>query len=289
MTGFGRASGGPADAPWQAEVRAVNHRYLDLVLHVPENCRGFEEAIRQLVSQHVRRGRVEVALMPPPGLAPAPSQRLVVDMSLVAQYHEALQEIGARWGAPAAPNAGTLLALPGVARLVPVPGPGGEETWPPLEEALGAALADMVAMREREGHALGQALADLVTRLDRLRTQVAEAMPGVRRTQISRWRARLDELGAFPGEDARQVRLPEIMERGDLTEELERLQSHMRQVRTCLEAREPVGRRLDFLAQELLREWGTVAAKAVDAETASWAVEARVTVEQFREQVQNVE
>lgn len=315
MTGFGRGAGEADGRAFVAELRAVNHRYLDLVVRLPRECTPLEERVRALLRRHVRRGHLEVtvegvAVAPPgaagagraatPGSGPTGAPALpgggapvrpCVDTELAAAYHGALREVATRLHVPSQVDASFFLGLPGVCSLRPL-STEPDDAWPALEAALLAAVSALARMRRREGEqlasALGLALGTVRTCLD----EATRLGPEVAAAQLAGMRRRAADL---LGEAARAPS-PELvaawatlLERAAIEEELVRLGSHLAQVEACLRSEEAVGRRLDFLAQEMLREWNTIAAKAADARLADLAVAARVAVEQVREQVQNVE
>lgn len=280
MTGFGR---GGAPEGWQAEVRSVNHRYLELSVRLPEAFRALEPAVRETVAAVLRRGRVDVTLVPPAVQAPV---RVVVDTALAASYDVALREIAGHLGRDGDAPATLFLSLPGVCRLQEASPAAAEAAWPDVAAALGVAIEAVVVMRRREGGALGRALSGQVDQLARYAAEIAERLPTARQEQRLRWQERWREWSG--GADVQEA-LVQAFDRGDVTEELARIASHVDQVRGSLALATPAGRRLDFLAQELQREWTTVGAKAMDPESARLALEARVVADQFREQVQNVE
>jgi len=286
MTGFGRGSAGASGRTLAVEARSVNHRYLDLALRLPREYGSFEERLRGLVRGRIRRGRVDLVLAAGPG--PAPGRGLVVDTALAAQYHQALRNLAARLGVPIGLDAAALAALPGVCGLSEEPGdPEGD--WPLVAIAAQQALDGLDAMRAREGATLAAALAAALGTVGaQLRAAEARA-PLAAGERLAALRERLQAALGQASAGGAPAELWGLLERADIREELVRLGSHLAQAQACLESAEPVGRVLDFLAQEMQREWSTIAAKAVDAELAERAVLARVAVEQIREQVQNVE
>ena len=261
----------------------MNHRYLELSVRVPEGFRALEPAVREAVAAVLRRGRVDVTLAPP--VLPAPA-RVVVDTTLAASYDVALREIAGRLGRDGEAPAALFLSLPGVCRLQEASPAAAETVWSEMAAALRVALDAVVVMRRREGAALGRVLAGQVDDLARYAEEVAARLPSARQEQRVRWQERWREWSG--GADV-PAALLQAFDRGDVSEELARIASHVDQARGALALTTPAGRRLDFLAQELQREWTTVGAKAVDPEGARLALEARVVADQFREQVQNVE
>ena len=285
MTGFGRGDAGHAPAV-SVEARATNHRHLDLVVRLPREYGTLEDRLRAMVRQNVHRGRVEMAVSV--GAAEAPARAPRVDTLLASQYHQALRDLAATLGLPYAPDVREIVALPGV--LAAAESSRDPETdWPAVAEAARAALAALGEMRAREGRALAADLGSRAHALLGLVDAVEERLPVARVQHLQRLAARVTALTGEVPPDGFRSELAALVERADIAEELVRLRSHLRQFRQCLDAEGPVGRRLDFLAQECHREWTTIAAKAVDVQISEWAVDARVIVEQLREQAQNVE
>jgi uncharacterized protein (TIGR00255 family) len=286
MTGFGRGAAAAAGLAFVVEIRSVNHRGADLAVRTPREWAFFEDRLWRLVRPHLHRGRCEVALLVDPG-APGVRRRLVVDWDLAQAYHKALQELADRLRLEAGASAEALLRLPGVAE-VRVDGRDADEDWQAVAAAAADAVAAWDAARSVEGRAL---VADLEARLRRLAdlTQAAEAEAQLAAASRAQGlQARLQAL-------AREVGLPaEVVvraaqeaalaaERGDVSEELARIRSHVAQFGEVLRGEGPVGRRCEFLAQELAREWTTVGSKAASAALAALSVDARVVVEQLRD------
>ncbi|MFO7173743.1 MAG: YicC/YloC family endoribonuclease [Bacillota bacterium] len=295
MTGYGRGEASGPDGRLVAEIRAVNHRFAEVVVRLPRSLTALEDRVRRMVQQQVARGRVEVTVTWEEG-GERP-RRVKVDKDLALAYYNALREIASVTGSKIEITSDSLARWPDVltveeAEVDP------ESQWPVLAEALAGALAGLVAMREREGEALA---ADLRARLDRVAELVAaigDRAPLVVQEYRERLSRRLDELlgpGVVdPARLAQEVAI--FADRCDITEELKRLQSHLSQFRAELDGESPpdggprpVGRKLDFLVQEMGREINTVGAKAQDLAIAAAVVEVKTELEKIREQVQNIE
>lgn len=282
MTGFGRGLAPPAVV---VEVRSVNHRHLEVSVRLPREYAPLEAPMRAAVRQRLARGHVDVQLTVS---APADGGRSpLVDTHLAAQYHRLLQDLAQRLQIPYAAEARALLDLPGVLS-VSDPMPDAASAWPGVESALVGALDALVFMRSQEGAALSAALRRSLDALAVFLEAVEQAQPGGTAEQRRRLEQRLASVGVTP-QSLPPGEVAALLERLDISEELARVRSHLVQLAFCLQASEPVGRRMDFLAQELQREWTTIAAKAADETVAQAAVSARVAVEAIREQVQNVE
>jgi uncharacterized protein (TIGR00255 family) len=290
MTGFGRAEFELGGAGFQVEVRTVNHRHLDLQVRLPRSLLRFEPELRRRLQARFARGKVEVGVA---GRAGAPFEALRVDGEAAARYVQAARELGARHGISAELDAARLLSLPGVARLAEPELPEAD-----LSEALAHAAeraADgALAMRRAEGAALARELLGRLERVGALVERLAERADSVQAAARERLRKRAEQLAAETGhrDEARLTQeLVWAADRIDVTEELVRLRSHGGQFRAALEGASDggVGRRLEFLLQEMLREANTVGSKAADAPVAHLVVDLKTELERAREQVLNVE
>jgi uncharacterized protein (TIGR00255 family) len=292
MTGFGQAEFSVEGASFAVEIRSVNHRYLDLSVRLPRGLAGLEPALRAHVAQRLARGKVELHVRAA-GDAPPP-ETVSVDLAAAERYLAAARELGARSGVAGALDPGALLALPGVARVVERPLPE-DALRPAALAAVASALAVLEAMREAEGAALGRELAARLAGVESLVAELAARADEVQQALRERLRKRAeqlrDEIG--PVDDTRLAQeIAWAADRVDATEELVRLRSHVEHFRALLrgaDARRPVGRRLDFLLQEMAREANTLGAKGSDAPLAHGVVELKAELERAREQVQNVE
>jgi uncharacterized protein (TIGR00255 family) len=284
MTAFARRelSTDAGDLTW--EVRSVNHRFLEPHLRLPEELRGLEPKVRTLLTQKLSRGKVDAALR----LAGQTGRGgdLRVNRVLLEQVLKAADEVATRIGEPAAPHMIDLLSWPG---MLEEPPRDLDALSSAAMELLAQALSALVAAREREGERLKALLLERCEKLTacvaEVRARMPEVLAGVRARIVDRLAEVREEL-----DDARlEQEMAMLAQRLDVDEEMDRLASHVTEVRAALDADEPVGRRLDFLMQELNREANTLSSKSQDAATTRAAVEMKVLIEQMREQVQNIE
>jgi len=292
MTGYGRASIELAETSFEVEIRTVNHRYLDLRVKLPRVLAPLEKSVRDCVQGRFARGKLELAVQASAG-APSAS-RVEIDYEAAGRYLEAAREIERRYGLAAELAADDLLGLPGVSRVVESSLDAAEHASTVLA-GVEQALAATARMRASEGEGLErefrQRLARVAELVEALEARSATVQVFVR----ERLRKRARELEAETGllDEARlHQEVVLAADRLDVSEELSRLRSHLEQflgVLDTAEAGSPVGRRLDFLLQELGREGNTVGSKANDAEMAHAVVELKTELERIREQVQNVE
>ena len=293
MTGFGRAAVDVAGVRYAVVVRSVNHRYLDLKVRLPRLLAPAESMVRDRVGAHVARGRVDVVISALAGELAGPAT-VETNLELARAVRDAHARIASELGVPDGSDSVSIAAWPGVLESVPadVETDTLEAAFVP---ALDKALTLLVEMRTREGAALA---ADLGARLDTmvdLAERVAVRAPEQSRAYRTRLLARLGDLLSgldLAVDEARVVHEVAVFaEKADIAEEVSRLRSHVEQTRALLGAPDPdgVGRRLDFLCQEMSREANTVASKAQDLTLSELAIALKTELERLREQVQNVE
>jgi uncharacterized protein (TIGR00255 family) len=288
MTGFARReqSGSHGSLTW--ELRTVNHRYLEIACRLPEEFRAAESDFRQKVAAGVRRGKVDATLNF--RAASGAGNELEIDRTLLEQLVRRARDVASLAGTPANLDPLDLLRWPGVVRE-------SSRDLSPLVAAahatLALALEDLSAARASEGERIGAMLTQRCTTLLSLVDAVQARLPEVRARIRARLLERLAQLQAQSGSNGDTDRLEQelviLAQKMDVDEELDRLRSHVTEIRKAFAAGEPAGRRLDFLMQELNREANTLSSKSQDAETTRLAVDMKVIIEQMREQVQNVE
>ena len=285
MTAFARREARGPEGALVWELRSVNHRYLDVGVRLPEELRALEPEVRERVAGRLRRGKVECTLrfQPEAGAAPA----VALNRPLAERLAELAREVAVLLPEGAArPSPIEVLRWPGVVREEPADlGPVQDRALALLEEA----LEELEATRAREGERIEALLRERVAAMRPLVVRARELRPKVIEAALGRWRERVAELGGEPEPGRLEQELAIQAQRLDVAEELDRLEAHLAEVEDVLGRAEPVGRRLDFLMQELNREANTLAAKSADTETTRIAVELKVLIEQMREQVQNVE
>ena len=288
MTGFGASSLDQGGSAVRAEVRSVNHRHLQLKVRLPVEFGFLEPDVEALVKKRIDRGAVSVTVL---SSGSAGSARATIDAEAAARYHEQLKKLARRLKIDPEISIATLCGLPGVV--------GGDVDSHDLEReakrilrAVSAALAHLTEMRETEGLALAEDLAKHVRSVRKVTARIAARSPEVVRAHQRNLERRVEDLlaGRFqlqPGDLAREVAL--LADKLDVSEELARLESHVGQMEALLGKSGPVGRSLDFLVQEMLREVNTIGSKCNDAPVAHAVVELKGFIERLREQVQNVE
>jgi uncharacterized protein (TIGR00255 family) len=293
MTGFGQAVERTADVMVAVEIRTVNHRFVDIALRLPKELTVLEDEVRRLLQEHLRRGRIEVSVAV--NTTDSGNAALQVNWQLLEQLWRFEKEVAERMAAVSQDEVRTSratpfqwLSFPGV--LAPA-----EPSWTPSQlrplvlQAVTAACSEVVAMRRREGERIA---ADLLRKVDRVEELVAAMrarQPGRVEAERRRLSERLREWVGTVDTDRLATELALFADRVSIDEELTRLDSHLQEFRDSLAGGSPVGRRLDFIVQELHREVNTIGAKAADADIARAVVDAKTLIEQLREQVQNIE
>ncbi|HJS22318.1 MAG TPA: YicC/YloC family endoribonuclease [Steroidobacteraceae bacterium] len=284
MTGFARREQSGAWGTLTWELRAVNHRYLEVACRLPDELRPAESDFRQAVGAALRRGKVDCTLNYRP--ATEALSEIEIDAPLVAQLLNRARDIAALAGQTAAIDPLDLLRWPGVIR-------NSEADATPLAAAAQASLNEALQVlndaRAREGERIRELLMQRCAMLLALVEAVVARLPEVRTRMRTRLLEKLAQLGGEPNAERLEQELVFLAQRMDVDEELERLKGHVVEIRKALDGSEPAGRRLDFLMQELNREANTLSSKSQDAETTRVAVDMKVIIEQMREQVQNVE
>lgn len=287
MTGYGRGEvAGPGG--WIVELRSVNHKFFDPAIKMPRKYMGLEERIKKEVNAFYSRGHVDVYITPGPEAGS--DLRLSSDLALARDYHRCLEEIRRELDLAEPVSLSLLLGC----REIIVAREKEEDletVWPKMAEALGLALTGAAAMRSCEGQALKAELGQRLAAFAATVAGIEKEIPAIVQRRSGKLKERLATL--LQGVELDPVRLAQEMavmaDKADVTEELVRLNSHISQFSALLEADEPVGRRLDFLLQEFLREINTLASKISDAATAHQSVELKTEVEKLKEQVQNIE
>jgi uncharacterized protein (TIGR00255 family) len=262
----------------------VNHRFLETTVRLPEELRAIEPVVRERVTQRLGRGKVECNLRFKS--AAAGSVALQVNDSLVDQILAAADKMAHRLHSSHLPSIMDVLRWPGVLE-------SGEQDFTPVQEAalalLEQTLDGLIEGREREGGRLAELIQQ---RVEAMRAQVEKArtlMPQVIDAVRERLKARLAEVAENLDKDRLEQEMALLAQRLDVDEEMDRLRTHLDEVSRVLRHDEPVGRRLDFLMQELNREANTLGSKSADSGSTAVSVEMKVLIEQMREQVQNIE
>ena len=266
------------------ELRAVNHRYLDVQFRMPDEFRPVEQAFKQQVSAVLNRGKVECSLHFRRAFDQQAEMKLNAD--LVSLIGTRVTEIRNTVADASPPDAIDILRWPGVITETEI------DAEPLQQEAaalLDKALQAMTEMRRSEGERISEMLETRCKDIAALAASVRERLPIVLEGAHAKQRERIERLDVEADPARLEVEIALVSQKLDVDEELDRLESHITEIRQVLTSNEAVGRRLDFLMQELNREANTLGSKSADAQTTKAAVELKVLIEQMREQIQNVE
>jgi uncharacterized protein (TIGR00255 family) len=288
MTGFGRGRYGNGDLEVLTEVRAVNHRFLDISLRVPRMYTAFEPAIRKSISDATHRGKFDVVITRNGGKGSL--VQVFLDETLAAGYYSCLLQMKEKLGLTGDISLSDMLTLKDI--IVPVEKEEAiEQEWPLVQRSVQEALAYLDEMRKAEGAALWR---DIEMRLIAVRDMADTVAPLVGQVTVvakERLAKRVQELtgGLQLDEDRLMQEVALIADRCDVTEELTRLKSHVDQFLVAGKEGSPLGRKLDFLLQEIHREVNTLGSKSVSTEIASYVVNMKAELEKIREQTQNIE
>jgi uncharacterized protein (TIGR00255 family) len=288
MTGYGRGEWQEGERRVEVEVKSFNHRYLDISPHLPRRLNSLEAQVRNLIKQRVSRGRVEVSVQIDD--SSLVEQKLELDIALARDYHLALKTLQKELGILGELRLETLANFRDIFSRKEVE-TDLEKEWASLQVALEAALRNLEQMRRDEGLALRGDFLGRLRAIEEMTREIEKKAPLALEACRDRLAQRVQELSR--GIPVDEVRLAQevayLAERSDITEELVRIRSHLNQFREMLDDSEPVGRKLEFLLQEINREANTIGSKASDAGIAQEAMEVKSELEKMREQVQNVE
>lgn len=290
MTGYGRGECAQKGFKVTVELSSVNRKQSEISVALPRELEVLEAQLRDVINRSISRGRLtaRVALHSADGRLPG---QVRLNVPLAKAYVRELNQLAKDLKLEGPITLDMLIRVPGVVQTDEEMA-DAEDFWSAVEKALQQALATLVKMREREGAHLAKDLARRIDLMRRATTQVQKRAPEVQKRYREQLLLRIKSAGVeTPGDDDERL-LKEVVyfaDRSDISEELTRLQSHFQQFDDCLNSKEPVGRTLDFLAQEINREVNTIGSKANDSLISRAVVTLKAELEKFREQAQNVE
>jgi uncharacterized protein (TIGR00255 family) len=289
MTGYGRNEVASGRLRLVLEIRSVNSRFIEIQIKAPRSFAALEPRMKKVVQEHCSRGRFDLFISRS-GERETPG-KIVVDEGLAEQYVAVLRGLKERYLLGGEPEVSQLVQFPGLISVTEDT-EDMESLWQALSDGLETALRDLNAMRTAEGHALVRDIANRLDAIEGLMQKIELLSP----LSVEQTRKRMtDAVGRLLGEQPDPARIAQeiamLAERTDITEELTRLGSHLAQFRTMIsdEMVDPVGRKLDFLLQEMGREANTIASKAMHAAIAQHVIDMKAELEKVREQVQNIE
>jgi uncharacterized protein (TIGR00255 family) len=283
MTAFARQESQQSWGTLTWEVRSVNHRYLEPHLRIPEQLRELEGSLRETLRKRLSRGKVECMLRFVPE---EQAQTLQVNEAFAKQLLAATEQMEQLMPVSQTLNPLDLLRWPGVLQDVQI---DMDEVKREALKLFNKAMDDLHAGREREGKELALLIEQRLDAISVVVTDVRTKLPQILLNQRNMLKTRVTDLGVDLDPQRLEQEVVLLAQKADVDEEMDRLDTHVQEVRRILKQKEPVGRRLDFLMQELNREANTLSSKSIVTDTTQSAVELKVLIEQMREQIQNIE
>ena len=292
MTGFGRSAGRAGDRfELTVTTKSVNHKYLEVAVRLPEWLWEFENVVRQTAAELFKRGKIDVSIRV--RRLSEPSYDVRLNRELAARVVPALQSMTEDLGLAGRPSLADVLRIPDVLSVEANDGEVTDVERDAMREVVIVAFRQMLESRSTEGAELAKDIAGRVDSIDQMRQQLLDERATFIEEQLNSYRERVAEIASSAGAAIDSDRLAQetvlLVEKGDVAEELTRLEIHLREIRRLLLKESGEGKRLDFLAQEILREINTIGSKSRSAKIRSVVVELKTEAERIREQVQNVE
>ena len=284
MTGFARVeeSNGQGNISW--ELRSVNHRYLEVNFRLPEEVRRLEPQLRKYLQSQLSRGKVDCTLRYK--LTESETASLELNELLLTSVLQQIDVINEKISNPAAIQATDVMAWPGVVSTAEIDMQTFHANCMTLFKN---AMQQLTDMRASEGQRLQEMLLDRCAEVEAIVNKVRLRLPQVLQGVKDKLLQRIEELGVEVDQNRLEQELVYLAQKMDVAEELDRLESHLKEMASIFERKDPVGRRLDFIMQEFHREANTLGSKSADFETTQASVDLKVLIEQMREQVQNIE
>ncbi len=284
MTAFARRENNDEIGHYCWELRSVNHRYLELSPRLPEEFRSLEPKIRERISAKLKRGKIDCNLRF--NLVQGVHNTLCLNQNLVDQLVGLMDTIGKKLSSQSHADPGRLLSWPGVVESNALDLASLHNC---ALQLLDLAIDDLLEMRGREGAALETLITDRLKGIDQQTHLARQYLPEIRAALREKFTSRFAELKESLDPTRIEQEVLVLSQKLDIDEELDRLDTHVQEIKRVLKLKSPIGRRLDFLMQELNREANTLGSKSVDSRTSAISVELKVLIEQIREQVQNIE
>lgn len=290
MTGYGRAEAIINDKKVSIEIKSLNHRFLEIFVRLPGVFSPLEPEVKRKVTDRFARGRIEISIRRDADQSANSEGRLELNMPLIRNYYGMLSALKQEFQLKDEINLGLLLGIKDAVTVAETE-IDLAQVWGSLQAVLEEAMDNLENMRAQEGGIIGKDLQDRLGLLDSFLIRIKDKSPQV----VSEYQKRLSErvkdlMGNFPVDDARLAQEVAIMaERSDITEEIVRFQSHLIQMDSIMRSNEAIGRKIDFLLQEMNREANTIGSKSPDAEISQIVVDIKTELSRLREQIQNIE
>ena len=283
MTSFARVDFENQLVSGSWEIKSVNHRFIEISVKVPDEFRSIELAVKKSIASYANRGKIDCYLRI--NNHNDAINGVALDNKLVTDLLESIGDISSRTSSKISLNAIDLLKWPGVIRRQS----SEEDLEKYLMQQLKLALKDFTRVRKKEGKELQNAINTRLLLMDELLTQIKVTVPSIIKATTEKYKLRMNQFI----NDMEPARLEQecalLISKLDVSEEIDRIAIHIQETRSALKLKEPIGRRLDFLMQELLREANTLGSKSAHVDSTRYAIELKVLIEQIKEQIQNVE
>jgi len=289
MTGFGRGQAAFKDGRIKAELKSINHRYFELSARLPNNIAFLENKMKDFLRKRIKRGRVNLSLALEDSRGSAAA--VTINEELALKYKRLIGRLAKKMRTAPAISLKEIISLPEVICYEPAD-KEYSAMWPHIERALSTALDKLIASRSKEGAALAADLKKRIDAIGALAGKIKTRVPAVikyHRQQLKKRIEHISEGRVRLNKDRLETEVALFAKSSDITEELTRIQAHVKAFKDALKAGREAGRRLDFTAQELFRETNTIGSKAQDSKVTGWVIDAKEQIEKIREQVQNVE
>lgn len=288
MTGFGRSKLEINSREYIVEIKSVNHKYSDISIKLPRNIMCFEEKIKKIISNNISRGKVDVFVTF--NNYSEEGKDVVINKELAQNYINQLKELAQENGLDDKIRVTEITKMPDVLQLK-IKDAESDVIWQELEKCVTEAVNNFVEMREVEGERIKQDLLTRINNVESLVNSIFSNTTGLIEEYVVKLRERIKEILSTDVVDEARLAQEIVIyaDKCSVEEELTRLRSHISQFRSLLETKEPVGKKIDFLIQEMNRETNTIASKSVKLEITNLAIEIKTAIEDIREQVQNIE
>ena len=283
MTAYARITEDKSWGSITCELRSVNHRFLEVGFRMPDVLRESETILRDMTRKKLTRGKIDCSLQIAFNHSDAVS---TLDQEVAQSHIEIAQAIASKLSDAAPISAVDIMKLPGVIKDASIE---AKQINKAGQQAFDLALDQMLDGREREGAKLAEMVEQRLVGIESQIAIVRENLPEILQQQRTRLHEKLNELKEQMDEQRLEQEMVIIANRADVDEELDRLEAHISEIRLALNSKESIGRRLDFLMQELNREANTLGSKSISSTTTQVSVELKVLIEQMREQIQNIE
>jgi uncharacterized protein (TIGR00255 family) len=288
MTGFGRSKLEENSREYIVEIKSVNHKYSDISIKMPRNISCFEDKIKKIISNNIYRGKVDVFITF--NNYSEEGKNIIINKELAKTYIDQLKELAIETGIEGNIKVTEVFKMPDVLQ-VKIEDDESEVIWKELEKCVLQAVHNFVEMREVEGERIKQDLSYRIDRVEKEVNSIFEYSTGLIEEYVVKLKERIKEILMTDVVDETRLAQEIVIyaDKCSIEEELTRLRSHIMQFRNLLETKDSIGKKLDFLVQEMNRETNTIASKSVKLEITNLAIEIKTIMEDIREQIQNIE